>query len=446
MITVDLDRFNQVVRYFGPTVGDEVLSEVRARLARLSTPQMSLSRLSADMFALLLDGMPLAPARELGLRILDAIGQQPFDIQGRSFTVTARIAVVELQAPMSAADVLAACDAGLVQARENGGNCLVAYAAGDPVWQRYQRELHLMSELRERIPFERLFMVYQPIVALQEPQRSLNYEALLRLREKDGRIVSPGDFMPALEKAGLMSQTDRWVVREMFAFLERNPEHFARLSYASINLSGASLNDDNFVAEIVALASEHPQTVQKICFELTESVALAHLRSTKRFIETLKSLGARIALDDFGAGYSSFAYLTQLNVDYVKIDGSLIKDLENNLRNQIVVRSVVSLARELGMQVVAEWAENARTVQLLRNMGVDSVQGWALSRPLEAPALLQGSHGLSYVQDIALASILLAAPEPDTMREPDAASENSVGAPTPPARRVASRRADLPAA
>jgi EAL domain-containing protein (putative c-di-GMP-specific phosphodiesterase class I) len=188
--------------------------------------------------------------------------------------------------------------------------------------------------------------------------------------------------------------------------LESNPEHFERLTYASVNLSGASLNDSHFLQEIIELAIEHPQTASKICFEITETVALADIKSTRKFVENVKSLGAKIALDDFGAGHSSYGYITELGANYLKIDGALIKNITSSRANFAVVKSISDLAKSLGMKVIAEWIEDVETLQILQEIGVNSGQGWCLGKPVSGEAIVLARHGAEFIEDSAILDAL----------------------------------------
>ena len=406
LVMVDIERFHQVVTYFGHSTGDDVLCAVRDRIRDKIPSEALLGRLSADTFVVIFDGATLPVARQITQRILDTIHSTPFATSDKSFNLRARAGVIELDTSMSSKDALSACDAAMQDAKVRGGGCLVAYADQDPAWLSHKAESDLMAQFSVHIPFERMEMFYQPIVSLNSPENSMGYEALIRLHGEDGRLVSPAHFIPALEKSGMMSQLDRWVVRDVFGFLERYPKHFDQLSYCSVNLSGASLNDERFLDEMLSLAAQHPRTVKKICFEITETIALADVQSTKRFVQNLKALGARIALDDFGAGYSSFGYLSELNADFIKIDGNLVNGLMQGSTNFAVVKAIADLGRSLNMYVVAEWVENAEVLQILINLGVTAGQGWALSKPMRADDIAQHIHGGSFIKDDAIRKVL----------------------------------------
>ena len=406
MAMIDIQRFHQVVTYFGHATGDEILCKVRDRILSIVPSSTMVGRLSADTFVLIFKDSSLAAARDSIQAVLDNIHNTAFSSNEKSFNLSVRAGVIGLDTSMSSKDALTACDSAMQDAKARGGACLVAYVDQDPAWISHKAETDLMAQFSVRIPFERMQMLYQPIVSLANPAQSMGYEALIRLRAKDGCLISPAHFIPALEKNGMMSQLDRWVVRTVFEFLEAHPTHFEALTYCAVNLSGASLNDEHFLDEILKLAADHPRTVQKICFEITETVAIADIASTKRFVDNIKSLGARIALDDFGAGYSSFAYLAQLGADFLKIDGNLVKGLTVGTPNFAIVKAIADLGRSLNMKVVAEWVEDAATLEALLKIGVNAGQGWCLGMPMSAKAMATYTDGAAFIQNSSVRTLL----------------------------------------
>jgi EAL domain-containing protein (putative c-di-GMP-specific phosphodiesterase class I) len=235
--------------------------------------------------------------------------------------------------------------------------------------------------MKEKFPEDRLFLDAQPIVNLRDPGKSLAYEVLVRLRGENGAVIAPGQFIPAAEKNGLMSQVDRWVLNHLLVWLEHHPEHAQLTDFITVNLSGASMNDLRFAEDALAMVKEHRHLASKICFEITESVALLDLRTTLRFVEQTKSFGCKLALDDFGAGYTSFKYLKDIPSDIVKIDGSYVRTINQSTSNHAIVKAISDLTHEMGMMCVAEWIEDVATVKTLRRLGMDYGQGFALCKP-----------------------------------------------------------------
>ncbi len=402
---IDIDSFNRIVSNFGHSVGDEVLLEYRNRVQGCLPVTAILGRLSADTLVILMPNTKLNEAKQLLHSVLERIHQSPFETRTLAVEIHASAGVSLVEAATSK-EVLATCDAALIDAKAAGGGRLVTYGSRDPAWLKHKAELDLMSAFSSGIPFERMELVFQPIVSLKNSTNGLRYEVLIRMKGEDGQLVSPSTFLPAIEKIGLMSKLDSWVVARMFSLLESEPDHFCNLTYASINLSGASVNDQRFTQQLLRLAGKHPSIVKKVCFEITENIALSNIESTKRFIKRLRKIGARVALDDFGAGYSSFGYLSQLEVDVIKIDGSLVLGIEQDSSKQAIIKTIVDLGRALGSEVVAEWVENHKILATLSRLGVDAGQGWALGRPAPVSLMFQAINGTVLIEDPKIKAIL----------------------------------------
>jgi diguanylate cyclase (GGDEF)-like protein len=402
---IDIDSFDRVISNFGNGVGDDVLLAYRDRIQEQLPPAATLGRLSADTFLVLMPSTPLNEARSVLQAILISIHKAPFETRSLTVAIKASAGVSVVESKKSK-EVLAACDSALQDAKARGGGQLIAYGERDKAWLAHKVERELMAEFSQAIPFERFQIVMQPIVTLLNAKDEIRYEALIRMKDKSGRLLSPESFLTALEKIGLMSQLDRWVVRQVLEFLERESEHFAKLTYASVNLSGASINDERFTDELLRLSAKHPHLVRKVCFEITENIALKDMDATRRFIHRLRVIGARIALDDFGAGYSSFSYLAQLKVDSIKIDGSLVKGIDSDPAKQAIVKTIVDLGKALGSEVVAERVETEKTLALLKRLGVDAGQGWALGKPVPMEIIAAAEHGAFFVTDASIAATL----------------------------------------
>jgi EAL domain-containing protein (putative c-di-GMP-specific phosphodiesterase class I) len=276
----------------------------------------------------------------------------------------------------------------------------------DSELRTHLEELRVVADLQQRIATDKYFLEFQPIVALRSAMSSLSYEVLIRMRGDDGKVVPPGKFIGAAERNGLMSQIDRWVLRSTLEWLDGHPEHRDRLSFATINISGASLNDTRFVDDAFAMIADHPLAMPKLCFEITESVALHDLGSTRRFVDRVRMYGSKLALDDFGAGYTSFNYLKEIPADFIKIDGSFVKDINRNPANYAITRTIVELTHELGMRSIAEWAETPDTIASLYDLGVDYGQGFGLVRPIAPDLVAAASSGGALVRDPQVIALL----------------------------------------
>jgi EAL domain-containing protein (putative c-di-GMP-specific phosphodiesterase class I) len=242
----------------------------------------------------------------------------------------------------------------------------------------------------------------QPIMSLREPEESLNFEVLLRLRDADNRVVPATKVIAAAEENGNIGEIDRWVMSTVLDWLTKHHSQLTRTKFVCVNLSGASLNDEKFVQDIFTILHRHLPVVPLLCIEITESVALRDLEHTSRFIDRLQALGAKVALDDFGAGYTSFTYLKSLSADALKIDGAFIQSMNTHPANEAIVEAIVELARNLGMKSIAEWVEDCAMIETLEKLGVDYVQGYIVAVP-QAPDSILAAHSVaSFITDAGL--------------------------------------------
>ena len=403
---VDLDRFKLVNDLFGHVAGDQILRQMATRTRSVIRPPHVAARVGGDEFVILIHGEDLEGAKHLCEELRRSLSERPYQHQDKAFNVAASIGLIKLDPAMSPRDALTASDRACSEAKRLGGSAVVALEAQSSQLTSYLDEIKLVANMRERLPVENFFTQLQPIVSLRTPYSSLCYEVLVRMHDGAGGVVPPGRFITAAERNGLMSQIDRWVLRSTLEWLDENPDHRENVGFCTVNLSGASLNDEKFLQDTIALIRNHPDATQRVCFEVTESVALYDLNTTRRFVDKVKSFGARVALDDFGAGYTSFNYLKELPGDFVKIDGSFIRDVNLNPANHAITRAIVDLSHEIGMACVAEWAENADIVRTLMKLNVDYAQGFALSRPVDRERMIHAHNGMDLVTDAPVISVL----------------------------------------
>ena len=246
----------------------------------------------------------------------------------------------------------------------------------------------------------------QPIMSTQTPYQTLDFEALVRMRNSEGRVIPAGRLITAAETNGRIAIIDRWVLRTMLEWMYENHHLLNRTRFACVNISGGSLNDERFVQDIRAMLSDYRQITGQLCLEITEAVALQDLNNTRRFVDELQALGAKVALDDFGAGYTSFAYLKNLTADAVKIDGAFIRDLNRHPANYGIAKGIVDLAHNLGMRSVAEWVEDQATLETLLEIGVDYVQGYAIAKPMAPSAILACRSAADFIQDASIVNFV----------------------------------------
>ncbi len=395
---VDLDRFKLMNDLHGHGTGDELLQQAAQRLSVSVRARDCVARI-ADSFVVIFFDCPEHSVLGLTERLRQAVAENIFEVDGKALVLTASVGVVSFKKGMSVVEAMAAADRACIEAKSRGRNCVVRLTDQDATLRSHLEELKVVAGLQQHIPTERYFLEFQPIVALQSPMNSLCFEVLIRMRGEQGQVVPPGKFIGAAERNGLMSQIDRWVLRTTLEWLDNHPEHRDRLEFATINISGASLNDKRFVDDAFAMISEHPLAMPKLCFEITESVALHDLGSTRRFMDRVRIYGSKLALDDFGAGYTSFNYLKEIPADFIKIDGSFVKDINLHPANYAITRTIVDLTHELGMRSIAEWAETPDTIAALIELGVDYGQGFGLVRPTAPEVVLAGASGAALIKD-----------------------------------------------
>jgi diguanylate cyclase (GGDEF)-like protein len=402
---VDIDRFKIINDLHGHGTGDALLQQTAQRLRSAIRARDQIARI-ADAFVVLLVDCPDQASGGLTERLREVISERPFEVNGKGLNMTVSIGVVPLETQMSTVDVMTAADRACSEAKARGRNCVVRLNDQDAALRTHLEELKVVADLQQRVPTERYFLEFQPIVALQSAMSSLSYEVLIRMRGEDGSVVPPGKFIGAAERNGLMSQIDRWVLRSILEWLDSHPEHRDRLAFATINISGASLNDTRFVDDAFAMIADHPLAMTKLCFEITESVALHDLGSTRRFVDRVRMYGSKLALDDFGAGYTSFNYLKEIPADFIKIDGSFVKDINRNPANYAITRTIVDLTHELGMRSIAEWAETPDTIASLIALTVDYGQGFGLVRPIDKEIVTAARSGGALVKDPQVLTLL----------------------------------------
>ena len=384
LLYLDLDQFKVINDTCGHAAGDQMIREVSAQLAVKMRDGDTLARLGGDEFGMLLENC----APDHALRFADEIRQAITEIQyvweSRSFNFGASIGLVNIENDgFRLADVMSAADSACFMAKEKGRNRVQIYRSDDEeVTVRYD-EMEWVSRLRKAIEDNRFVLYSQDIVALSHSRRNDTHcELLVRMIDEHGNLVTPMTFIPAAERYGLMSSIDRWVIQTAFAEIVKHqvisgsgPDVY------SINLSGGSISDErflDFVRDQVTASRIRPQS---ICFEITETVAIANFEKAKRFIEVFKEIGCRFSLDDFGAGMSSFGYLKQLPVDFLKIDGGFVKDMANDRIDCAMVEAINNVGHATGKQTIAEFVDSERVIGLLRQMGVDFAQGYAISKP-----------------------------------------------------------------
>jgi len=396
---LDLDRFKLINDLFGHAVGDLVLQQVCARVSTLLSHEHQLGRVGGDEFVIVFPETPIALASVMCRGIIDGIGTRPYNVGDNAFYVRCSIGLVEVSAGMEFNDAMSTADRACREAKSANGNGLVVYERHAIAFKQHEAELKLIALLATSTATDGLYLEMQPIMSLTAPHDSLNFEVLLRMRDPQGQVIRTDHLIAAGETSGRMGMIDRWVLSSALAWLNTNHRQMKHTKFICMNLSGASLNDEKFLQEVYVMLEQNLHIVGQLCLEITESVALHDIENTRRFVNKVRGYGAKVALDDFGAGYTSFSYLKEFQADLLKIDGSFIVNMNNHPANIAIVEAIVNLARNLGMKVIAEWAEDLATVQTLTEIGVDYVQGFAVARPQHPDKLLSAASSGSFIQD-----------------------------------------------
>lgn len=381
---IDLDQFKVVNDTSGHRAGDELLRSLSGLMLSKLRAGDTLARLGGDEFGVLLENCPAVPALAIAELLRETASDFRYVCGDKTFSVGVSIGVVNFgSGTMSISEILSAADTACYVAKEHGRNRVHVYSQDDQALTIRQGEMHWVGRIRLAIDEHRLQLYCQKIVPLSHNTASgEHFEILLRLCDEDGTIIPPGAFMPAAERFGLMPTLDRWVIETAFANFDcLSPEITDELGLCAINLSGASISDENFLAFIRQQMQKFHIPAYKVCFEITETVAIANLNMAMQFISALKADGCQFSLDDFGSGMSSFAYLKNLPVDYLKIDGGFVKDMVHDAADAAMVEAINNIGHTMALKTVAEFVENDAILAMLEAMKVDFAQGYGIGKP-----------------------------------------------------------------
>ncbi len=390
---VDLDQFKIVNDTCGHAAGDELLRMVALAARKVLREQDTLARMGGDEFGVLLLNCPPVVGERKAEELRAAIGAVQLDWSGRSFEISASIGLVHVRREhQDVSALLSAADVACYVAKDHGRNQVSVFQPGERSFTERFGDMTWPQRLRGAMAQGRFMLYQQPLMGLKPGDRSRRCEILLRLRDEQGQLLPPSTFIPAAERYGLMPVIDRWVVDQALQTIARHAERDPSAIY-NINLSGSAFGDESFLNEVQAMFDFHGVRCQQVCFEVTETQAIADVAAAARFIGVLRSRGASFALDDFGSGMSSMSYLKHLPVDYLKIDGKLVKDMVSDPVNRAMVEMVARLAQTLGIRTVGEFAEDAHIIDALRSVGVDYAQGFGVARPFPFVAAPTSSAG-----------------------------------------------------
>jgi diguanylate cyclase (GGDEF)-like protein/PAS domain S-box-containing protein len=384
LIYLDLDQFRLVNDTCGHLAGDELLRQTADLLRQLRDQTMtSIARLGGDEFAVVLETCTIDQALERAWSIKHKLNSHEFTWQTTSFKVKASMGLVALDASFDdVRDVLVAADDACYLAKEEGGNRIKLFSGEEDEFRKRRGEMTWIARLNKALEGNRFVLFHQTIEPLDlAAGLRPKIEVLLRLMDDQGTIIPPADFIPAAERYNLMPQIDRWVLRTAVARWSSYAATRKDRPMVCLNLSGESVADPNLVAFIKHEFKHHGVAPSDFCFEITETSTIANLGRAIELINELKALGSSFALDDFGSGLSSFAYLRNLPVDYVKIDGAFVKNIDTDPINFAIVEGIHKIGRVMGLKTIAEFAATESVLATLRTIGIDYAQGYALSRP-----------------------------------------------------------------
>jgi len=381
---IDLDQFKVINDTCGHIAGDALLKKISVLIQQSLSEADLLARFSGDEFVLLMVNCSLSQAQQKLHKILQKIREFHFDYDSNRFNVSASVGMVQVDRTSSLVELLKRGDSACYAAKEAGRDRLHVFTDTDTQLTQRSDEMRWVSKIQSALSQQKLILYSQPIQSVNSTHLQTHCELLIRMLADDGSIIAPGEFLPAAERYNLAAAIDMWTIEHV---VTRLSEAFSqgqdiRGIYA-INLSGQSLGDARFYEKIIdlILSAQLGQTGAVLCFEITETAAITNIQTAIFFINELRHVGCLFALDDFGSGLSSFAYLKQLPIDYLKIDGMFVKDAVTNRVNLEIVNSMNGIGQALGLKTIAEFVEDAATLEKMQQLGVDFVQGYEIGKP-----------------------------------------------------------------
>jgi diguanylate cyclase (GGDEF)-like protein/PAS domain S-box-containing protein len=381
---MDLDQFKVVNDTCGHIAGDELLRQLAQILKSNIRKQDVLARLGGDEFAILLENCSLQQAERVANSIRLAVQDFRFHWEDNTFSVGVSIGLVPVDwSSETTTDLLRRADTACYTAKDKGRNRIHIYHPNDEELTKRHGEMKWISRINEALRENRLQLWAQRIISLGDDTvgKGDHFELLVRMQDSDGNVITPDAFFPTAERYSIAARIDRWVITTILNWYSQNPEKFAALALCSINLSGQSLSDEEILRFVINSFENIGIDPRKFCFEITETAAIANLTNATHFIKTLKERGVRFSLDDFGSGLSSFAYLKNLPVDYLKIDGQFVKDVLVDPIDLAMVKSINDIGHVMGKKTIAEFVETRAILDIMEDIGIDYAQGYGIAKP-----------------------------------------------------------------
>ena len=378
LIYIDLDQFKIVNDTVGHSAGDELLKQVATILEQQVRDSDLLARVGGDEFAILLENCSTENATQIAEKIRVAVYEQRFIWEDRIFDIGTSIGIAHMQGIINKANTMSQADVACYIAKEQGRNRVHIYKEDDQALSNQFSALDWANRIKRAIENQQFVLYAQRIEPLQKTTQKPSYEILVRLQQEEGKLITPNQFLPAAERFNLMGELDIYIVKKAYEWLTHNID---KVELLNINISGQSLDDAYFNSALLDILKQNPITNQKICFEITETTAITHMSSSISFLNSIKNHGCRLALDDFGSGFSSFGWLKTLPVDYVKIDGSFVLDILDDRVDAAMVRAIHQISEQMDIETIAEFVENQAVSDWLTAEGIDYAQGYHFHKP-----------------------------------------------------------------
>ncbi|MER2492822.1 ammonium transporter [Catenovulum sediminis] len=389
LLYIDLDRFKIVNDLCGHQAGDELLRQVSRLMKKQVRSNDTFARLGGDEFAAILFNCDIERAKKIAESIRDQVESFRFCWDGKDFTVTTSIGVIPIdQYSNNVNDVLHLADVACYVSKDMGRNYVYVYQPDDSELNARQNQVKWVSRIKQALEQDLFELYFQQIAATKRGDKGLKFEILLRLNF-DGEIIQPGAFIPTAERYNLMYSIDLWVIKQTFKWLDENRFRLPADLSCSINLSGESINKPELQDYIVEMLNSYQIDGKHIVFEVTETVAISNLNKATDFINKLKNFGVRFALDDFGSGLSSFGYLKNLPIDYLKIDGAFVKEIDANVFDQAMVDAINKIGHTMNLKTIVEYVSNKEIKHTLEWLEVDYLQGYYIHKPNQISKLIE---------------------------------------------------------
>ena len=387
---IDLDQFKVINDTCGHVAGDQLLRSISGiMLNKIRKHRDTLARFGGDEFVLLLEDCSIEQAFRIASDICEAIQEYRFSYEHKTFSIGASIGVVPITPEArDLNNALARADSACYMAKEKGRNRVHVYRADDEELMHRYGEMHVISQINHACEEDQFALYFQEIMPLKGGAGGMHIEILLRMQDGKGGWVAPGFFLPAAERYNIASKIDRWVVKRVLGWLSEHSGDLGKLNMCSINLSGLSLCDDQFIHFVEQVLIQHKVPGNKLCFEITETAAISNLTQANAFVSAMRKHGCLFALDDFGSGMSSYAYLKRLEVDYLKVDGLFVRDVLHDPIDRAMVKSINEIGHVFGLKTIAEYVESEEVLEEMRVIGLDYIQGYVNGKPAPLEKLL----------------------------------------------------------